>query len=43
MKSPTLKRQFAEGTFQTQSLFMLLTLQMKYQGQADHDTTFKNP
>ena len=28
--------------FKSNTLFLLLTLQIKYQGQANHDTTFEN-
>ena len=28
--------------FKSNILFLLLTLQIKYQGQANHDTTFEN-
>ena len=28
--------------FKSNALFLLLTLQIKYQGQANHDTTFEN-
>ena len=28
--------------FECNTLFVLLTLQIKYQGQAEHDTTFEN-
>ena len=39
MKSPTHKAQCAEDIFQCSTLFLL---QMIYQGQAEHDTTFEN-
>ena len=42
MKSPTPETQCAEGIFQKQYLFVLLTLQIKHQGQVNHDTTFEN-
>ena len=42
MKSPTSETQCAECIFQKQYLFVLLTLQIKYQGQANHNTTFEN-
>ena len=40
MKFPTSDTHCAKGIFQMQ--FVLLTLQIKHQGQADHDTTFEN-
>ena len=42
MKCSTTETKYAEGIFQMQFLFFLLTLQIKYQGQAEHDTTFEN-
>ena len=42
MKSPTPETLCAECIFQSNALFVLLTLQIKYQGQANHDTTFEN-
>ena len=42
MKFPTPKTHCAEGSFRMQYLFVLLTLQIKYQGQADYDITFQN-
>ena len=41
MKCSTPEAKCAEGIFQMQYLFFLLTLQIKYQGQAEHDTTFE--
>ena len=38
MKYPTPERVF----FKCSALFVLLTLQIKYQGQTDHDTTFED-
>ena len=40
MKPQTPETQCAECIFQKQ--FVLLTLQIEYQGQANHDTTFEN-
>ena len=42
MKSPTPQTQSAECIFRKQYLFVLLTLQIKDQGQVNHDTTFEN-
>ena len=42
MKSPIPETQCAERIFRKQTLFVLLTLQIKYQGQANHDTSFEN-
>ena len=42
MKCSTPEAKCAEGIFQMQYLFFLLTLQIKCQGQAEHDTTFEN-
>ena len=39
MKSPTPETQCTEGIFQMQCPFVLLTLQIRYQGQA---TTYEN-
>ena len=39
MKSPTHQAQCAGGIFQCNTLFLL---QIIYQGQAEHDTTFEN-
>ena len=40
MKSPTPETQSV--FFKSNTLFVLLTLQIKYQGQANHGTTFEN-
>ena len=42
MKSVTPEAQYAEVSFQCNTLFVLLTLQVIYQGQAEHDATFEN-
>ena len=42
MKSVTSEAQYAEVSFQCNTLFVLLTLQVIYQGQAEHDKTFEN-
>ena len=42
MKPLTSETQCAEGIFKCNALFVLLTLQIKYQGQANHDTTSEN-
>ena len=42
MKSPTPETQCTACIFQKQYLFVLLTLQIKHQGQVNHDTTFEN-
>ena len=42
MKSVTPEVQYVEVSFQSNTLFVLLTLQVIYQGQAEHDTTFEN-
>ena len=47
MKPATPETQCVECIFQKpiryfNTLFVLLTLQIKYQGQANHDTTFEN-
>ena len=42
MKSVTPEAQYAEVSFQCNTLFALLTLQVIYQGQAEHDKTFEN-
>ena len=42
MKSPTPETQCEECIFRKQYLFVLLTLQIKHQGQVNHDTTFEN-
>ena len=39
MKSPTPETQSAECIFRKQYLFVLLTLQIKHQGQVNHETT----
>ena len=41
--NPQLLRHSAQSVFfKRNTLFVLLTLQIKYQGQANHDTTFEN-
>ena len=42
MKSSTPETQCAECICQKHTIFVLLTLQIKFQGQANHDTTFEN-
>ena len=43
MKSPQPLRHSVQSVFfKSNTLFVLLTLQIKYQGQANHDTTFEN-
>ena len=43
MKSSIPETQCGEGIFQVQHhCLCILTLQIKYQGQADHDTIFEN-
>ena len=42
MKFPTPETQCAECIFRKQYLFVMLTLQIKHQGQVNHDTTFEN-
>ena len=42
MKSPTPETQLQNVFFKSNTLFVLLTLQIKYQGQANHDATFEN-
>ena len=42
MQSPTPETQCTESIFQKQYLFVLLILQIKYQGQANHGTTLEN-
>ena len=41
MKSPT-PETVCRGIFKCNTLFVLLTLQIKYQRQAEHETTFEN-
>ena len=43
MKSQPLRDSVQRVFFKCNNLFVLLTLQTKYQGQAEHDTTFENP
>ena len=42
MKSPTPETQCVECIFQKQYPICAVNLQIKYQGQANHDTTFEN-
>ena len=42
MKYPTPVAQCAKDIFQMQYLFLLLTLQIIYQSQAEHEATFEN-
>ena len=42
MRFPNPETHCAEGIFRIQYLFVQLPLQIKYQGQADYDTTFQN-
>ena len=41
MKSQALRHSVQSVFFKRNILFALLTLQIKYQGQANHDTSFK--
>ena len=42
MKSSTPETQSAECIFRKQHLLVLLALQIKHQGQVNHDNTFEN-
>ena len=43
MKSPTPETQSVQSVFfKSNIMFVLLTLQIKYQGQANHGTIFEN-
>ena len=42
MKPQPLRHSVQSVFFKSNTLFVLLTLQIKYQGQANHGTTFEN-